>query len=287
MKLLFALGGFVVAVLLAMIFLAQNIDSSRTAQAVTGVEGGQKAGYPVKRDDAPPANLVATRAVGQKASPPDIESGGEGSNPSDSRSSNHFADISNMVGHQVVESLSGNVNPDLWMDIIAEFVQFPINPEPVADWRDESVTAYPFLIGESNVQAYLIQDKEDPLQTSLRVESVSDRLEAGAYRRYASLSIHFGPVLPDGTPESYALQSYGPVALGRNRRAGIETYKGRFAEGAIYQRLADGQAHCFRTGIEDGRPVKLEGNCKVDLNLDSMRVKLLFDRVQMLLEETK
>lgn len=190
-----------------------------------------------------------------------------------------------ILEHQVVESLSGNVDPNGWMDTIAEFVQFPLSPVPVENWRDDSVEIYEFLIGDEHAKAYFEIDKEDQGNFAIRVEAANSQLIRGLYRRASEVSIHFKRMEGDGI-QSAAIQSYCKVAIGRNRKAGIEASKGTFSEGVIYHYDASSGGHsCFQTGIQDGKPIKIEGECKGDLNIDLERVRLLNDRVTMLLGE--
>lgn len=180
--------------------------------------------------------------------------------------------------HLVSESLYGKVFVNDWMDTIAEFVQFPLSPVPVENWRDESEEAFQFLIGEKDLEAYLTIDKEDG-RIGLRVEDRSAKLIEGVYRRGSELCMYFGRG-DGGELQDYSLQSYAKLSLGVNRRNGIEAYKGSFKEGIIYQ---DGQA--FQFGIVDGKPVKFDDPCTGDLTIDQSRVELLYGRIQALLGE--
>lgn len=191
-----------------------------------------------------------------------------------------------LLEHQVVESLSGKVNLNLWMDTIAEFVQFSLNPIAVENYADDSVEAFEFLIGEEGIHAYLEIDKEEAGRVSIRVESGHNSIVQGLYRACQSLIFVAYRKGENDALTGMALQSYSPIALGKSRRAGIEAYKGIFPEGAIFHyTYKTGKSYCFLTEIKDAYPRKKQGECSGDLEIDLSRVSLLNERISQLLQE--
>lgn len=179
--------------------------------------------------------------------------------------------------HLVSESLHGKINVNAALDLIAEFAQFELNPLPVEGWRDPDVEVFEFLIGSEDVHAQ-IEISKDPEghRSGIRIVSSANSFSVGAFRRGHEIIAYFDNS-EDGRLSGFSLQLYAKVLLGESRRKGVECYRGEFREGVIF---ANNQA--FQFGIKDGKPVRFDDPCTGDLNLDPERVRLLWNRIQML-----